>query len=337
MANKQVNLVQYRRLGDRWQFVRVVRKNGKPDPRLMLINGEPASSKGGHFYLAWREDGKLKRKSVGSSPRGALDAWHLKVGILAGDVKAESEPETVESKSVDAAISEYLRDVKATKSAATYKAYRHDLAWFRKHCEKHLVSRLDRSDVMALFAVGREEGLNQKTTNRRVVVMLHAMRGAGAEIKLRKGDWPKTADRQIEIYTPDELQKFLAACTGDERILFQTFLLTGFRSEEIATLIWPDIHPTTGKISVSAKPQWEFTPKSYEIRSVEVPSALLKKLKARQKRSNSLLVFPPPKHPTRPDYGGDGVDAHLLEACKEIAFRAQLGPAATGGTIEQTD
>jgi len=331
-GHKLVNLVQYRRLGDRWQFVPVVRKNGKPDPRLILIHGEPTSSKDGHFYLAWREDGKLKRKAVGSSPREALNAWHLQIGILAGDVETEPEKDTAESKTIDAAIAEYLRDVKATKSAATYKAYKRDLAWFRKHCGKHLVSRLDRSDVMRLFAGGREEGLNQKTTNRRVVVMLHATRGAGAEIKLRKGDWPKTADKQIEVYTPDELQKFFEACTEHERVLFQTFLLTGFRAEEIATLTWPDIHYTTGKISVSTKPQWKFTPKSYEIRSVEVPSTLLAKLKARQKQSNSLLVFPAPKHPTRPNYGGDGVDAHLLEVCKEIALRAGLNCGNCKGT-----
>lgn len=331
-GHKQVNLVQYRRLGDRWQFVPVVRKNGRPDPRLILINGEPTSSKGGHFYLAWREDGKLKRKAVGSSPRGALDAWHLKLGILAGEVEPDPEPETAESKTIDAAIAEYLRDVRATKSAATYKAYKRDLAWFREHCGKHLVSRLDRSDVMVLFAAGREESLNQKTTNKRVVVMLQSMRGAGADIKLRKGDWPKTADKQIEVYTADELQKFFAACTDDERVLFQTFLLTGFRSEEVATLSWSNIHHTTGKISVSAKPQWNFTPKSYEIRSVEVPSALLATLKARQKKSNSLLVFPAPKHPTRPDYGGEGVDAHMLEACKEIALRADLNCGKCEGT-----
>ena len=331
-GHKQVNLVQYRRLGARWQFVPVVRKNGKPDPRLVLIDGEPTSSKGGHFYLAWREEGKLKRKAVGSSPRVALNAWHVKMGILAGVVEPEPEPETAESKTIDVAIAEYLRDVKATKSAATYKAYKRDLAWFREHCGKHLVSGLDRSDVMVLFAAGREEGLNQKTTNKRVVVMLHAMRGAGAEIKLWKGDWPKTADKQIEIYSPDEMQKFFNACTEEEQVLFQTFLLTGFRSEEIATLTWADIHYTTGKISVSAKPEWNFTPKSYEIRSVEVPSALLAKLKARQKRSNSLLVFPVPKHPTRPNYGGDGVDAHLLEACKQIALRAGLNCGKCEGT-----
>jgi integrase/recombinase XerD len=327
-GHKQVNLVQYRRLGGRWQFVPVVRKNGKPDPRLILINGKPTSSKGGHFYLAWREAGKLKRKAVGSSPREALDAWQIRVGTLAGDIEPEPEPETAESKTISAAIAEYLRDVKATKSAATYKAYKHDLAWFQNHCGKHLVSRLDRADAMRLFAAGRNEGLNQKTTNKRVVVMLQAMRGAGAAIKLRKGDWPKTTDKQIEVNTPDELQKFCDACTDDERILFQTFLLTGFRSEEIATLTRPDNHYTTGKISVSAKPQWEFTPKSYEIRAVEAPAGLLVKLEERQKQSNSLLVFPAPKHPTRPNYGGDGVDAHLLEACKEIALRpgVELAP-----------
>ena len=330
--HKQVNLVQYRRLGDRWQFAPVVRKNGRPDPRLILINGEPTSSKSGHFYLAWRENGKLKRKAVGSSPREALDAWHLQVGICGGDVEPEPEPELAESKTIDAAIAEYLSDVKATKSAATHRSYTRDLAWFRQHCTKHLVSRLNRSDAMSLFAAGREEGLNQKTTNKRVVVMLTAMRGAGAEIKLRKGDWPKTADKQIEVYTPDELQEFFAACTADERVLFQTFLLTGFRSEEIATLTWPDIHYATGKIGVSAKPQWKFTPKSYEIRSVEVPSALLATLKARQKKSTSLLVFPAPKHPTRPDYGGKGVDAHMLETCKEIAFRAGLNCGKCEGT-----
>jgi hypothetical protein len=239
-GHKQVNLQQYRRLDGRWQFIQVVRKNGKPDPRLVLIDGEPASSKGGHFFLAWREEGKLKRQAVGSSPREALNAWHVKMGILAGDVEPEPEPETAEGKIIVAAIAEYLRDVKATKSAATYKAYKRDLAWFRENCKKYLESRLARSDVMILFTAGREESLDQKTTNKRVVVMLQAMRGA-----------------------------------------------------------WADIHYKTAKISVSTKQELKFTPKSYEIRSVEVPTAPLAKLKARQKKSNSVLVFPAPKHPTR--------------------------------------
>jgi hypothetical protein len=64
----------------------------------------------------------LKRQDIGSSPRGALHALHLKMGILGGDVEAEREPKTTESKTIDAAVAEFLRNVKATKSAATYRA-----------------------------------------------------------------------------------------------------------------------------------------------------------------------------------------------------------------------
>jgi hypothetical protein len=34
-----VNLKQYRRIDGKWQFVPVVKQNGKPNPKLVLING----------------------------------------------------------------------------------------------------------------------------------------------------------------------------------------------------------------------------------------------------------------------------------------------------------
>ena len=157
------------------------------------------------------------------------------------------------------------------------------------------------------------------------------IRNVGHDVKLRKGDWPKTVGKPIEVYTKEQMKTFFAACTGDERLLFQTFLLTGFRDEEIAHLMWRDVHYATGKLTVSAKPEFEFTPKSYEVRGVEVPSSLLGSLKARQKVSKSELVFPTTPHPTRPNYGG-GIDAHMLDTCKEIAFRAELNCGRCEGT-----
>ena len=159
--SSRANLKQYRKVGAKWQFVPVVKHGGKPNPKLVLINGEPASSKGGTFYIEWREDGKRKQRPCGTTPREALDAWHLQSGILSGQVEqpAGEEPEpTKGDTSIDAAIRDYLRDVQATKGAATHRAYEHDLKWFRARCQKHLVSRLDRSDTMVLFAAGREEG-----------------------------------------------------------------------------------------------------------------------------------------------------------------------------------
>jgi hypothetical protein len=66
-------------------FVPVGRgRDGKPDPRFAIIGGEPTNSKGGAFYLDWREDGKRRQKPCGTTPREALDAWHLQSGILSG-------------------------------------------------------------------------------------------------------------------------------------------------------------------------------------------------------------------------------------------------------------
>jgi integrase/recombinase XerD len=93
----------------------------------------------------------------------------------------------------------------------------------------------------------------------------------------------------------------------------------------VATLSWSDIHWKEGKLGVSAKPALSFTPKSYEERSVPVPMSLVAALRERKKTSNSILVFPTVPHPTRPDYGkGNSPDGHMLELCKEIAFRAGL-------------
>ena len=59
--------------------------------------------------------------------------------------------------------------------------------------------------------------------------MLSAMRLGGATLKLNKGEGPKTADVEMEIYDPADLHKFFAVCAPKEKLIFQTFLFSGFR------------------------------------------------------------------------------------------------------------
>ncbi len=79
--NHRVNLVNYRRHEGGWQFFPVIKRDGKPAPRFIIVVSDPVSSKGGKFYLDWREDGKRKRQPCGTTPREALDAWHPKRGF----------------------------------------------------------------------------------------------------------------------------------------------------------------------------------------------------------------------------------------------------------------
>jgi hypothetical protein len=81
-----VNLKQYRKMNGKWQFVPVVRDaKGTPDPRLILVDGQPVSSKGGTFYLDFKENGNRRQIAVGSfefccwrhtfGTRAAQPAW----------------------------------------------------------------------------------------------------------------------------------------------------------------------------------------------------------------------------------------------------------------------
>lgn len=328
-----VNLKQYRKVNGKWQFIAVARHaNGDPDPRLILLNGHAVSSKGGTFYLDYKENGIRRQTAVGTNAREARESWRTKLALLTGQIEPDSEMEDAPNAglTIDQAIASFLTEVEATKGTRTLRQYRRELEWFRRNCRKRHVVELDRSDAMRLFVEGRKEivdgkPLNQKTINRRVIIMLNAMRSQGAVIEMRKGDWPKTIDKKIEIYQPEELKAFFAACKPEERLIFQIFICTGFREREVATLAWSDIHWKEGKLAVSAKPDLGFTPKSYEERTVPVPMSLVAVLRDRKKTSKSLLVFPTPPHPTRPDYGkGNNPDGHFLELCKEIALRAGL-------------
>ena len=96
------------------------------------------------------------------------------------------------------------------------------------------------------------------------------------------------------------------------------------QAREVATLRWSDINFRNCTIAVVARPEYQFTPKSYETRAVPVPSGLIPALKNYRKVAEGALIFPTLRHPTRPDYGGENPDAHHLEECKAIAFKAKL-------------
>jgi integrase/recombinase XerD len=220
--------------------------------------------------------------------------------------------------------------VEATKGEKTYRQYRRELEWFRKHCKKRVVSQLNRSDAMALFAQGRRElldgkPLNQKTINRRVIIMLHAMRSQGAVITMNKGDWPKTIDKKVEIYQPEELKPFFAVCNPEERLIFQVFLCSGFREREVATLAWTDIQ-LEGRQARGVR-QARARLHAQELRGAQrtCPHGADRCSPGTQKKQRLAtgVPYPAPSHATGVRQGKQPAWS-LLELCKEIAFRAGL-------------
>ena len=90
-AGRIANLKQYRAVNGKMAICPDGEVNGKPRPEVVLIDGKPERSKGGTFYLEWREDSKRKTRPVGTAPREALNAWQLQTSILFGTAETPLE------------------------------------------------------------------------------------------------------------------------------------------------------------------------------------------------------------------------------------------------------
>jgi len=110
---------------------------------------------------------------------------------------------------------------------------------------------------------------------------------------------------------------FFDACTRSERVMFSTFLLTGFREQEVVHLVWNDVHFQLNTVKVTAKPDLGFYPKRWEEREVPVPKQLIRLLEQHPRLRDVRFVFPSPR---------GNRELHMLDRCKAIARRAGLDP-----------
>lgn len=321
----RANLKKYTKVAGKWRFVPVLKRNGIPYPSTVIVGGVPTPSTSGTFYLEYRENGRRVQRPVGSSAREAKDAWVRQTAPDPAAEEQEPEEQNPELLTIREAFDRFLREVRASREPATARAYEADLAWVAPKLNHRMVAEVTRRDILDLMAEGRAEKRNAKTINRRLIVALMALRNAGATIALKRGDWPKVTEPAVEAYEEGEIRRFFRACSPDERLLFQTFLCTGFRKREISTLTWRDVDFRARVLRVVERPQYAFKPKNHEVRDVPVPASVMRALAARHRRhGQTMLVFPSAPHPTRPNYGGELPDAHHLELCKQIAWRAGL-------------
>ena len=208
----KANLKKYIKVDGKWRFFPVLKQNGVPYPGTVLIDGAPVRSTTGNFYLEFYENGRRVQRPVGSTPHEAKNAWYRQCNP---DTPADSDFDEVAAKPdaspVVVAFERFLEEVKASKEPATLVAYETDLRWVRAKLGKRYVSDVTRHDILRVLGRGREEGLDTKTVNRKLIVALMALRNAGAVIEMKRGDWPKGIEPIVEIYETKQLVAFFEA------------------------------------------------------------------------------------------------------------------------------
>jgi integrase len=161
----------------------------------------------------------------------------------------------------------------------------------------------------------QDGGLGLRTISNHVTRIGALLRKHKIVDLLSREDKPQYDEPEVEAYSPEELAALFAAATPEERMLFEFFLGTGFREQEVMFCSWRNVDSSGKVVAVKSKPELGFRPKDKQERSVPVPDSLIESLKRRKKGSNSMLVFP----------GTDGkVNGHFLRTLQKLAYRAGL-------------
>ncbi len=192
------------------------------------------------------------------------------------------------------AVDEFLAEKKRTKAHKTWQAMKQVLDLFVQVCPRRYLEDIKRPDIMDKFVGAlQDHGLADRTVYHRFACLITFLKAYGCRVVTLK-DAPAYVEQDIRVYTQADLDALFAACTPEERLLFEFFLYSGAREGEVMHAEWADIMQAgTGKMFlIREKRQWGFKPKGRKERHVRIPDFVVEELQEAQKTSRNSLIFP---------------------------------------------
>jgi integrase/recombinase XerD len=325
-AAGRVNILKKVKVNGSWGlYPAVVESTGKLKDKVR-VKGSVEVHPEGHYFIEWWEGPKRRREQVAErtelldrARRKSLEVEAARIGVPVATLEQAKEPPREKGATISEAVDAYLENIKPPqREPRTYIAYKCCLKTFAANCKQCYVADVKRDDMLAFIRHLYSIGNGGRTAYNRAVIVAQMLKANGVVNLLQKRDWPDYVEPMRPVYEQEELEKFFAACTEEERTLYTTYLLTGFREKEVRYLTWRDVDFRNQTIRVTAKPQYDFKPKNKEEREVPVPQSLLDLLQAhREKQSShpSGLVFPTANH---------APDKKHENKLKKIAWRSGL-------------
>jgi len=307
----RVNLLKQVKIAGRWRLHSIPRKSTGGYDWSALPDGR--------YYIEWHEQGKRRRQAAGSTVAEAQEAQRLKRHELEGRHLGlpgfEPEPQP-NKQALQALVDKYLNQIETLKKPNTHRKYEAVLNRFAKHFEGRTFDRISIEDLNTFIVhLKKDCGMTANTVLHNVIIIAQFFKRYGRGGITRDLQLPERMTSLPREYREQELRTFFAACDESERALFLTFLLTGFREQEVMYLFWSDIKADLRTVRVTAKAELGFYPKRWEEREVPIPAYLAELLQKHPRKERSPFVFPSPT---------GNREQHLLDRCKEVAKRAGL-------------
>jgi integrase/recombinase XerD len=284
-----------------------------------LVQGQPEHHPEGIYYLRFLRGQKRVWQAVGAEPDAALVALknqeHDLQAVSLGRSASEPIAPTEAPLPLAEAISSYLAEVRRFRSPKTIAACGRILGVFGSRFPDRSVTSLRREDLLDHMSALQEEGLSPRTIYNHVMRIKTFLRSRGIVDLLKPEDIPDYDEPEVEAYDANQLGALFAAADPDERLVFEFFLATGFRDQEVQYCTWRNVDFKGKVVSVRSKPELGFRPKDKEERSVPVPDTLINHLEMHKRASTSPFLFPGKN---------GGPDGHFLRTLQTLAHRAGL-------------
>lgn len=322
--NKSVNLTKRVQTPNGLRYCEVASAaNGRIKAHYVIIDEREEYHPEGSYYLDWYDGDKRRRKSVGNNALRAEAEYRQaeqKHTARAAGLKAGLKiiDESSERRLADA-VTDYLAETQLTKKPKTLAAYTTALDYFLESCKKQHLATVDRRDLLEFAAFLRDDkeqsprSCFNKFNNVMSFLKVNGIRGLA-----KKNDWPRFTEEEPEVYEEPDLKKLFDACTDEERMWFEFFLMTGEREQEVIYTYKSDVNCDARVVRVTHKPDRGWTPKKYKEREIPIPGKLAKDLKewiAKSDKGCNLLF---------PNGGCNPRLYFFLDRLKVIAERAEL-------------
>jgi len=332
--------------------VRIIKKVRHADGAWKFVSLKKAGARyawddrPGHYFVEWWEGRKRRREQAGQTPSEAMEAQRRKRNEVVGErfLGGKSvSPALVETPLtlLTEAIAMFLGHVRVhspdkPRTPQRYGAVLDHVT--RLLGAKTFVEAITRADIddykTARSTESSEQHPNRRITPRTINYEIAVLRtffyflirernlpitNPCANFKQLKDPRAK-AKRRPPTYRQEEIDRILAACDGNEKVIFATLLLTGLREEELCFLTWPDLdlrNLDNATVAVRGEGKEGFSPKDYEQRLIPISRELAELLQPLPRRG--AWVFPT-KAGNR--------QTHLLRRLKAIADAAEV-PGAT--------
>ena len=308
----RVNILKQVKFDERWKLVAIPKdKHGRKNWNALAS---------GRYFVEWYENGKRKRQAAGVTVAQAQEVARRKKHMLEArslGLRTYEVEEEVRKTPLHLSVKKYLDIVEELKKPNTARKYRavldRFLAFFAGKNNAQSVSAEDLNAFMVHLK--KHHKLDNNTVIHNMVIVAQFLKKQGRAGLMRGLDLPQRITTLPEEYDDEGLERFFKACSTWEHALFMTFLLTGFREQEVMHLAWPDVNSSLHTIRVTAKPDLGFYPKRWEEREVPVPKRLIEILRKHPRMEKSRFVFPSP---------AGNRELHMLDKCKAVAEAAEL-------------